>query len=201
MKVLGITGGVGAGKSTVLMYLKEHYGARVIQADQVGHLLQRPHESCYRRIVELFGSTVLNADGTISRPKLGAIVYADPQKMARLNAIMHPSIRRWIKSEVEAEQNRGCVPFVTVEAALLLEDHYDEICDEIWYIHTDDAVRIKRLQESRGYSEEKCRRIMANQKNECDFRAACQLVIDNSSDIVQNTYEQMDKGLREHGFL
>ena len=201
MKVLGITGGVGAGKSTVLMYLKEHYGARVIQADQVGHLLQRPHESCYRRIVELFGSTVLNADGTISRPKLGAIVYADPQKMARLNAIMHPSIRRWIKSEVEAEQKRGCVPFVTVEAALLLEDHYDEICDEIWYIHTDDAVRIKRLQESRDYSEEKCRRIMANQKNECDFRAACQLVIDNSSDIVQNTYEQMDKGLREHGFL
>lgn len=201
MKVLGITGGVGAGKSTVLMYLKEHYGARVIQADQVGHLLQRPHESCYRRIVELFGSTVLNADGTISRPKLGAIVYADPQKMARLNAIMHPSIRRWIKSEVEAEQKRGCVPFVTVEAALLLEDHYDEICDEIWYVHTDDAVRIKRLQESRGYSEEKCRRIMANQKNECDFRAACQLVIDNSSDIVQNTYEQMDKGLREHGFL
>lgn len=201
MKVLGITGGVGAGKSTVLMYLKEHYGARVIQADQVGHLLQRPHESCYRRIVELFGSTVLNADGTISRPKLGAIVYADPQKMARLNAIMHPSIRRWIKSEVEAEQKRGCVPFVTVEAALLLEDHYDEICDEIWYIHTDDAVRIKRLQESRGYSEEMCRRIMANQKNECDFRAACQLVIDNSSDIVQNTYEQIDKGLREHGFL
>ena len=201
MKVLGITGGVGAGKSTVLMYLKEHYGARVIQADQVGHLLQRPHESCYRRIVELFGTTVLNADGTISRPKLGAIVYADPQKMARLNAIMHPSIRRWIKSEVEAEQKRGCVPFVTVEAALLLEDHYDEICDEIWYIHTDDAVRIKRLQESRGYSEEMCRRIMANQKNECDFRAACQLVIDNSSDIVQNTYEQIDKGLREHGFL
>ena len=201
MKVLGITGGVGAGKSTVLMYLKEHYGARVIQADQVGHLLQQPPESCYRRIVELFGTTVLNADGTISRPKLGAIVYTDPQKMARLNAIMHPSIRRWIKSEVEAEQKRGCVPFVTVEAALLLEDHYDEICDEIWYVHTDDAVRIKRLQESRGYSEEMCRRIMANQKNECDFRAACQLVIDNSSDIVQNTYEQMDKGLREHGFL
>ena len=80
MKVLGITGGVGAGKSTVLMYLKEHYGARVIQADQVGHLLQQPHESCYRRIVELFGTTVLNADGTISRPKLGAIVYADPQE-------------------------------------------------------------------------------------------------------------------------
>ena len=82
MKVLGITGGVGAGKSTVLMYLKEHYGARVIQADQVGHLLQQPHESCYRRIVELFGTTVLNADGTISRPKLGAIGYTDPQKMA-----------------------------------------------------------------------------------------------------------------------
>ena len=201
MKVLGITGGVGAGKSTVLTYLKEHYGARVIQADQVGHLLQRPGESCYRRIVELFGPAVLNADGTISRPKLGAIVYADPQKMARLNAIMHPSIRRWIKAEVETERKRGRVPFVTIEAALLLEDHYDEICDEIWYIYTDDAVRIKRLQQSRGYLEEQCRSIMANQKKESDFRAACQLVIDNSSDIVQNTYEQMDKGLREHGFL
>lgn len=201
MKVLGITGGVGAGKSTVLAYLEEHYGARVIQADEVGHLLQQPGEGCYRRIVELFGPAVLNADGTISRPQLGAIVYADPQKMARLNAIMHPSIRRWIKAEVEAEQKRGRVPFVTIEAALLLEDHYDEICDEIWYIHADDAVRIRRLMESRGYSEKKCRSIMANQKKESDFRAACQLVIDNSSDIVQNTYEQMDKGLREHGFL
>lgn len=156
MKVLGITGGVGAGKSTVLMYLKEHYGARVIQADQVGHLLQQPHESCYRRIVELFGTTVLNADGTISRPKLGAIVYTDPQKMARLNAIMHPSIRRWIKSEVEAEQKRGCVPFVTVEAALLLEDHYDEICDEIWYVHTDDAVRDQTVGRKAAAIRRKC---------------------------------------------
>ena len=201
MKVLGITGGVGAGKSTVLAYLQDHYGARVIQADLVGHLLQRPGESCYRRIVELFGPAVLNTDGTVNRQTLGAIVYANPQKMARLNAIMHPAIRCWIKAEAEAEQKRRRVPFVTIEAALLLEDHYDEICDEIWYIHTDDAVRIKRLQESRGYSEEKCRSIMANQKNESDFRAACQLVIDNSSDIVQNTYEQIDKGLREHGFL
>lgn len=179
MKVLGITGGVGAGKSTVLMYLKEHYGARVIQADQVGHLLQQPHESCYRRIVELFGTTVLNADGTISRPKLGAIVYTDPQKMARLNAIIIHLSDDGSSRRSRQNKKRGCVPFVTVEAALLLEDHYDEICDEIWYVHTDDAVRIKRLQESRGYSEEMCRRIMANQKNECDFRAACQLVIDN----------------------
>lgn len=67
MKVLGITGGVGAGKSTVLAYLKERYGARVIQADQVGHLLQQPGESCYRRIVELFGREILNADETISQ--------------------------------------------------------------------------------------------------------------------------------------
>ena len=201
MKVLGITGGVGAGKITVLAYLKERYGARVIQADQVGHLLQQPGESCYRRIVELFGREILNADETISRPKLGAIVYADPQKMARLNAIMHPSIRRFIKAEVEAEREKREVPFVTIEAALLLEDHYDEICDEIWYVYATDAVRIERLKVSRGYSEEKCRSIMANQKKESDFRAACRLVIDNSSDIVQNTYEQMDKGLREHGFL
>lgn len=201
MKVLGITGGVGAGKSTVLAYLEERYGARVIQADQVGHLLQQPGESCYRRIVELFGREILNADGTISRPKLGAIVYADPRKMVRLNAIMHPSIRRFIKAEVEAERKKGEVPFVTIEAALLLEDHYDEICDEIWYVYAADAVRVERLKASRGYSEERCRSIMANQKKEPDFRAACRLVIDNSSDIVQNTYEQMDKGLREHGFL
>lgn len=201
MKVLGITGGVGAGKSTVLAYLEERYGARVIQADQVGHFLQQPGESCYRRIVEQFGPSVLNGDGTISRPALGAAVYADPRKLARLNAIMHPAIRRWIQAEIEKERAHGRSPFVTVEAALLLEDHYDEICDEIWYVYASDAVRIRRLEASRGYSEEKCRSIMANQKKESDFRRACQLVIDNSSEIVQNTYEQMDKGLREHGFL
>ena len=106
----------------------------------VGHLLQQPHESCYRRIVELFGNDGLNADGTISRPKLGAIVYADPQKMARLNAITIHLSGAGSSRRSRQNKNGGCVPFVTVEAALLLEDHYDEICDEIWYVHTDDAV-------------------------------------------------------------
>ena len=93
------------------------------------------------------------------------------------------------------------MPFVVVEAALLLEEHYDEICDEIWYIYVDDAARRVRLKQSRGYSDRKIDDILKNQQKDSVFRKSCQFVVDNSSDFVDNTFEQMDRGLKEHGFL
>ena len=201
MKVLGITGGVGAGKSTVLGYLADHYGARVIEADRVAHLLQQPGGDCYDAIVNCFGREILFPDGRINREILGKIVYADQKQLKVLNRIVHPAVKTYIIEIIAQERKKGAVPFVTIEAALLLEDGYDQICDEIWYIYADEAARTKRLQSSRGYSPEKIRSVMANQRDEEGYRSGCKLVIDNSSDIVQNTYEQMDKGLREHGFL
>ena len=135
MKVLGITGQVGAGKSTILAYLEEKYRAKVIQADQVGHLVMEPDTSCYKQICSLFGEQILAADQKIDRKKLGAIVFADQEKLAMLNAIVHPAVKEYIRTAVYLEKQKACVPFVVVEAALLLEEHYDEICDEIWYIY------------------------------------------------------------------
>lgn len=201
MKVLGITGGVGAGKSTVLSYLSGHWGARVIQADQAGHFLMEPGQECYSRIVEAFGEGILRPDRAIDREKLGGLVFQNPARLEELSGIVHPAVKAYIVREIEEERRRDAVPFVAVEAALLIEDHYDLICDEIWYIYVDEETRRRRLRASRGYSEEKTRSILRNQLSDKRFRAACQFVIDNSSPIVENTYEQIDRGLIEHGFL
>lgn len=201
MKILGITGGVGAGKSTILSYLADRYHARVIQADEVGKLLQEPGQSCYQQIIASFGDGILQEDGAIDRARLAAVVFADEQKLKQLNGIVHPAVKAYIIEETEKEKRKKEVPFCVIEAALLLEDHYDQICDEIWYIYTEVPVRMKRLADSRGYSEEKSRQIMANQLSDEEYREKCQFVIDNSSDFVENTFKQINEGLVEHGFL
>lgn len=201
MKVLGITGGVGAGKSTILDYLNRRYHARIIEADKVGHFLMEPGQKVYYRIVETFGSGILKGDQTIDRQKLGRLVFEDQEKLMKLNSLVHPAVKGYIASEIERERKEGKVPFTAVEAALLIEDHYDTICDELWYIYADEDVRRRRLAASRGYSSEKSDSIMKNQLPDEIFRESCQFVIDNSSEIVQNTFEQIDRGLKEHGIL
>lgn len=194
MKVIGITGGVGAGKSEILKYLKEKHGAVVIEADKVGHLLMEPGGACYYSIVEKFGSSILNGDQTINRGKLGKIVFADEGLLAELNKIIHPRVKSHIVSEIAKERAYHRTKYFVVEAALLIEDHYDVICDEMWYIHTDASVRAERLKETRGYDDEKITSICANQKSPEEFRSACQVVIDNSGDLA-GTQKQIDKQL------
>ena len=127
-----------------------------------------PDTSCYKQICSLFGEQILAADQKIDRKKLGAIVFADQEKLAMLNAIVHPAVKEYIRTAVYLEKQKACVPFVVVEAALLLEEHYDEICDEIWYIYVDDAARRIRLKQSRGYSDRKIDDILKNQKKDRD---------------------------------
>ena len=194
MKVIGITGGVGAGKSAILNYLKEKHHAVVVEADKVGHLLMEPGGACYYSIVEKFGSSILNGDQTINRGKLGKIVFADESLLNELNKIIHPRVKSHIVSEIAKERAYHRTNYFVVEAALLIEDHYDVICDEMWYIHTDADIRAKRLKETRGYDDEKIAGIMANQKSPKEFRSACQVVIDNSGDLAY-TYEQIDRQL------
>ena len=194
MKVIGITGGVGAGKSEILRYLKEKHGARVIEADKVGHLLMEPGGACYYSIVEKFGSSILNGDQTINRGKLGKIVFADTALLDALNKIIHPKVKSYIVSEIAKEKAYHRTNLFVVEAALLIEDHYDVICDELWYIHIDAQVRAKRLKETRGYDDQKIADIMANQKSPEEFSSACQVVIDNSGELAY-TCEQIDRQL------
>ena len=193
MKMIGITGGVGSGKSRVLSYIEETFDCVICQADHVAWDLQKPGEKGYLEIVKHFGNGILNEDGTICRPELGKIVFSDEKELEVLNGIMHPAVKEAIREKISVEAKKGTRLFV-LEAALLIEDHYDVICDEMWYIHTDASIRAKRLKETRGYDEERIAGIMANQKSPEEFRSECDAVIDNSGDLAY-TYEQIDKQL------
>lgn len=210
--VLGITGGVGAGKSTVLGYLEKEYGATVILCDDVARMLQEPGQACYQDMIDLFGREVLQEDGRFDRQKLAAKAFADKELLEKLNEIVHPAVKQYVRGVIENAENAGIgtakensleassQAMIVIEAALLLEDHYDLLCDEVWYIYTADEVRRERLKASRGYSDERITQMMANQKPDAYFREHCHYIIDNSSDYVENTFEQIAKGLKEHGF-
>lgn len=182
MKVIGITGGVGSGKSRVLDYMKEQFVAVVCQADHVAWKLQEPGQDCYLQIVQTFGKDILNDDATINRNRLGQLVFADKQALQKLNQIVHPMVKAHIRDLIDEERKKVTSYFV-LEAALLLEDNYTQICDEIWYIYADEEVRRTRLKESRQYSDEKIDAIMNNQMTEQTFREHCDVVIDNSKDF------------------
>ena len=195
MKIIGITGGVGSGKSRVLSYIEEKYHAVICQADHVAWKIQEPGQEGHRQIVETFGADVLNEDQTINRKALGQIVFHDEEKLLALNSIMHPSVKVAIKNAIKEEQEKGTKLFV-LEAALLIEEHYDEICDELWYIYTDEAIRRQRLKESRQYTDEKIDAIMASQLSEEVFRKNCDRVILNSGDFTV-TKEQIMTAMDE----
>lgn len=195
VKVIGITGGVGSGKSVVMDILRDQYGAAVILADLVAHDLMEPGEINYQQIVEAFGTEILSPDGTICRPSLSAIVFSSPEKLDLLNGITHPNVRREILRRIENYQKQG-YPLIALEAALLIEGDYDELLDDLWYIYVSEENRIQRLMEGRGYTEEKSRSIMKQQLPEEAFRAHCSTVIDNNGDIAV-TGRQVEEALKK----
>ncbi len=199
MIILGITGGVGAGKSTVMSRLREKYGAYTLQADQVGHLLMKKGNVCYEPICQLFGREILDEQGEIDRRKVGAIVFSDSSLLEKLNQIVHPAVKTYIEQTIEEKRQQNC-PLFVLEAALLLEEHYDTICDDLWYIYVNDAVRRQRLKSDRGYSDEKITNILNNQLKDEVFRQRCNYVVENNGDLAQ-TYEQMDKRMRDYEIM
>lgn len=180
MAVIGITGGIGAGKSTVLEFLSGIPGVRVEEADRVGHLLMEPGTEVYRQILRHFGEIVRGKDGRIDRPVLSRIVFSDERELSWLNRVIHPAVKEWFRREIRAEQKCGAVRVFFIEAALLIEDHYEELCEEFWYIYTEAALRRERLKSSRGYTDEKIDSIFKNQQTDAVFRQHCREVIDNS---------------------
>lgn len=191
MMTIGITGGVGAGKSQILSYIEEHYNSKVIRADEVAHLLEEPGHECHDRIVALLGSDVLQEDGSIDKKKMAAVIFNDKEKLAGINAIIHPEVKKYIIKQIEKEKKAEIIDFLFIEAALLIEEHYDEIVDEMWYIHTDIEIRSKRLAQSRQYSAERIANIMRGQLSEEEFRKHCSVVIINNGDL-EETYKQIN---------
>ncbi len=133
---------------------------------------------------------------TINRQRLALIVFEDEKKRLKLNAIVHPKVKEYIVGEIKKEQEEGNLSYIIIEAALLLEDRYDLICDEVWYIYAKDDKRRQRLKNSRGYSDDKIDYIMNSQLTEVEFRKRSDIVIDNNQEEY-DTQIHIDEALRE----
>lgn len=190
MRIIGITGGVGAGKTQILKFIENHYNCRIVRADEVAHLLEEPGHACYDRIVELLGRHILNEDGTIHKGKMASVIFSEQQILEQTNAIIHPEVKKYMIEQISIEKALGKVDFFFIEAALLIEEHYETIVDELWYIHTDEEVRKQRLMKDRHYSAEKTAEIMRGQLSEAQFRNHCSVVITNNGNL-EDTYQQI----------
>ncbi len=194
MRFIGITGGVGAGKSEILDYIGKHYSCEIYLADQVAHLVKQPGTKAYRALLSLLGQDVAGSDGQIDRAAMADRIFADPSLLEQVNGIIHPAVKAFLLERLERARAEGQADFFFVEAALLIEGGYLALVDEMWYIYADEAVRRQRLKASRGYSEEKIARIMSSQLGEAQFRESCDFVIDNSGELAESC-RQIDRRL------
>jgi dephospho-CoA kinase len=151
MKVIGLTGGIGSGKSTVSRFLTE-LGAVVIDADKVGHEALKPGTELWREVVAAFGRQTLTPDGDIDREKLGEIAFSNPDSLVRLNRIMHPRLYEVVKAQIEECRRQG-TGVVVLEAPLLIEAGWTSLVDKIWVTVASEATVLRRLQERTGLSE------------------------------------------------
>lgn len=177
--VIGITGGVGCGKSTVMNLLQERYQAKVLEADQLGHQAMEMGSPVYEQIRETFGKSILRSDGQIDRKKLADLIYGDDRKREQLNAIVHPYVLNRIRQTLADWREE---PLVCLETALLFETGCDTLCDEVWCIVTEKPIRIRRLMEARGYKREKAEAIMKVQLPDEEWIRRSDVCIENNGD-------------------
>jgi dephospho-CoA kinase len=196
--VIGMTGGVGAGKSTVLGYLKERYQAVILMADLVAKKMMEPGGETYQEILTTFGADLAGADGQINKALLAKRIFQQGYGTDQINALVHPAVVRYISERIQQARLEAAIDptdrlhIFVVEAALLFEGHADTLCDEVWYVHADREERIKRLMESRGYTREKCLAIMDSQMDEETFREKCSVVLENNGEasVVQHQIDE-----------
>ncbi|MCR5283947.1 MAG: dephospho-CoA kinase, partial [Lachnospiraceae bacterium] len=186
--------GVGSGKSAVLDDLEKRYGAYILKADELANTLKKKGQEGYDPIVELLGKEILTKNGEIDNQKMAQRIFEDPKKLAKVNSILHPLVREHILRDIEQKKEEKATDLFVLEAALLLEEGYDQIVDQMWYIYADESVRAERLRQTRGYSDEKIKSIMAKQLSEEAFREGCDVTIDNSG-TLEHTREQIDRAV------
>jgi dephospho-CoA kinase len=181
MKVIGLTGGIGSGKSTVARYL-EGLGAVVIDLDKVGHEVLKSGSRAFKRVVGEFGEKILNARGEIDRARLGKLVFKDHKALGRLNRIVHPAIDEIIDKRIEEYRRRG-VKVVVLEAAAMLEAGKAAQADEIWVTSAPEATVLRRLSKRSGYSEEEAKARIRSQLTNAERIKQADVVIDTDGSL------------------
>ena len=211
LKLIGVTGGVGAGKSEILNYMKSNYNCRILLADEAARALEAPGGAIYQPLISLLEeypaadpatgkalAPITLEDGRINNPEMARRIFTEPDLLKKVNNLVHPAVKEYILSTFAKEQEIGRLDFFVVEAALLIECGYGENVDAMWYIYCDESERRRRLKASRGYSDEKIDNILKSQLSEQTFRENADVVIDNSG-AIEKACAQVDRALLTYG--
>ena len=196
MKVIGLTGGIGSGKSTVAQFLAE-LGAVILDTDRVGHEVLKPDTEAWREVVAAFGRQILTPGGDVDRKKLGEVVFGNPESLVRLNQIVHPQIGKVVKAQLEEYRRQG-VRVVVLEIPLLVETGGTSLVDEVWVTIASESAVLRRLEERSELSrQQSLARIRSQISNEKRVKHADVVIKnDGSLDELRARVEELWQRLR-----
>ena len=200
MRFVGITGGIGSGKSVVMEYLRTHTSCEIVYADDLAKELYAPDTDLNHKLQETFSTEngfskeLFLEDGSINTPVFVKELLSDENSRSTLNALVHPAVKEEVLHRVAEHREKKDIDYFFLEAALLIEDGYKALCDELWYIYVTEDNRRARLKASRGYTDERIDEAFAMQLQEYEFLDACCVTIDNNGS-PESTYEQIDRVL------
>ena len=183
MIVIGLTGGILTGKSTVSEMLAEK-GAVIIDADKIGHKAYQPQTPAWGEVVDAFGNDILKESGEIDRKKLAEIVFNDREALAPLNSIMHPLMHSMIREEIERLRGEG-IDLVVLEAAVLIEANWTDLVDEVWVTVAPEETAVKRLQNRGGLTEEQARARIRSQLSAEERAKHADVIIDTNCELAE----------------
>ncbi|MGL4791155.1 MAG: dephospho-CoA kinase [Anaerotignaceae bacterium] len=191
MKIIGLTGPTGSGKGEVCQILKEK-GAHIIDSDGIAHDIILSGMPAYKELVEYFGDEILDEKGEIVRKKLGAIVFEDRgEKLKFLNQCTH----KYIKMEMEEEIKNSTSQLIVIDAPLLLEGTFKELCTEVWVVYAEDSLRLERILKRDNIDEQHGKNRMASQKPWEHYKSHAHVILDNNGDI-DTLRKQIEKNIR-----
>lgn len=193
MYVIGLTGGIGSGKTTVAKLLQD-WGAAILSADLVGHEVYQPGRPAWREIVDAFGRELIAEDGTIDRKKLGAVVFSEPEHVKRLNAVVHPRMKELMREKL-AELARQGTDIAVLEAAILFEAGWQDLADEVWALVLPPEVAAERTAARSGIPIEQVLERIRAQMTNAERAARADLTVDTSgtlADTERRTREAWD---------
>lgn len=201
MLIIGVTGGVGSGKSTILDEIKKIYNCRIIKTDEIANDIKKLGELCYNKLVFLLGESILLPDKEIDKNKMAELIFKNKNLLDEVNEILHPEVEKYIDRVIFEEKKNKNIDILFIEAALLIEVGYkDKFLDELWYVYADEPSRKNRLKESRDYSDDKINEILSSQQTDEGFRYHSDFVIDNSK-TVDYAVSQIKDRLKKISFM
>ena len=198
MRFVGITGGIGSGKSVVMKYLSTHTNCEIVYADDLAKELYAPGTKLNTAMREAFSKEkgyseeLFLEGGAVNSPVFVKEVLSDDTSREKLNALVHPAVKEEVLRRVKEHREKKDIDYFFLEAALLIEDGYKQLCDELWYVSVTEENRKARLKENRGYTDERIDEAFAMQLQEYEFLDACCVVIDNNGS-EEETYAQLER--------